>query len=80
VGSFVSIPAGALEFPLGQYVILSGLASLVWCAAFGIAGYALGSQWDTVHHAFRYADYAVVVAVVILAAVVVQHARGRMTR
>src|SRR3954464_5293612 len=36
VRSFVSIPAGVLEFPLGPYVILSGLASLVWCAAFGI--------------------------------------------
>jgi membrane protein DedA with SNARE-associated domain len=67
VRSFVSIPAGALEFPFPRYVALTALASLVWCAAFGIAGHALGTHWDSVHHAFRYADYA---AVVLLAAAV----------
>jgi membrane protein DedA with SNARE-associated domain len=68
VRSFVSIPAGVLEYPLGRYVVLSAIASLVWCLAFGVAGHALGSNWDQVHHAFRYADYAAIVAVVALAA------------
>src|SRR5205814_1580028 len=62
VRSFVSIPAGVLEYPLAPYAALSALASLVWCLAFGIAGYALGAHWDSVRHAFRYADYAAVVA------------------
>jgi membrane protein DedA with SNARE-associated domain len=66
--SFVSIPAGVLEFPLGPYTALTALASAIWCAAFGIAGHALGAHWDTVHHAFRYADYAAVAAVLALAA------------
>jgi membrane protein DedA with SNARE-associated domain len=65
VRSFVSVPAGALEYPLGPYAALTAVASLLWCAAFGIAGYALGVHWDSVHHAFRYADYA---AVALLAA------------
>ena len=60
VRSFVSVPAGALEYPLGPYAVLTAVASLLWCAAFGIAGYALGVHWDSVHHAFRYADYAAV--------------------
>ena len=60
VRSFVSVPAGALEYPLGPYAALTAVASLLWCAAFGIAGYALGVHWDSVHHAFRYADYAAV--------------------
>ena len=68
VRSFVSIPAGVLEFPLGRYTALTAIASLVWCVAFGIAGHALGSNWDTVHHAFRYADYAAVAALVALVA------------
>jgi membrane protein DedA with SNARE-associated domain len=80
VRSFVSIPAGVLEFPLVPYLLLSGLASLVWCAAFGIAGYSLGSQWDSVHNAFRYADYVVVAAIVLLAAALVYRLRaGRVT-
>jgi membrane protein DedA with SNARE-associated domain len=65
VRSFVSIPAGALEYRFAPYVALTFVASLLWCAAFGIAGYALGTNWDSVHHAFRYADYA---AVALLAA------------
>jgi membrane protein DedA with SNARE-associated domain len=79
VRSFVSIPAGVLEFPLGRYTLLTAIASLVWCAAFGIAGHALGSNWDTVHHAFRYADYAAVVAVVALVAALLVRRRRAVT-
>jgi membrane protein DedA with SNARE-associated domain len=75
VRSFVSIPAGVLEFPLARYTLLTAVASLVWCAAFGIAGHALGTHWDTVHHAFRYADYAAVAAVVAVAATVLVRRR-----
>ena len=63
VRSFVSIPAGVLEYPLGRYTALTTTASLIWCTAFGIAGHALGSNWDEVHSAFRYADYAAVAAI-----------------
>jgi len=67
VRSFVSVPAGVLEFPFARYVPLTALASLVWCVAFGAAGHALGSNWESVHHAFRYADYVAIAAVVLLA-------------
>ena len=75
VRSFVSIPAGALEFSFIPYVVLTGLASLIWCAAFGIAGHALGSNWDSVHAAFRYADYAAAALLVSGAAALM--VRGR---
>jgi len=65
VRSFVSVPAGALEYPLLPHAALTAVASLLWCAAFGIAGHALGVHWDSVHHTFRYADYG---AVALLAA------------
>jgi membrane protein DedA with SNARE-associated domain len=66
VRSFVSIPAGVLEFPLWRYVALSALASVVWCLAFGIAGHALGDNWEAVHHAFRYAALVVLAMVAAL--------------
>jgi membrane protein DedA with SNARE-associated domain len=78
--SFVSIPAGVLEFPLVPYTALTAFASLIWCAAFAIAGHALGAHWDEVHHAFKYADYAVLLAIVIGVLVVVRRAFGRRTR
>jgi membrane protein DedA with SNARE-associated domain len=80
VRSFVSIPAGVLEYPLGRYALLSGLASLVWCLAFGIAGYALGTHWDSVHSAFRYADYAALVALVLLASWILLRVRRAAVR
>jgi membrane protein DedA with SNARE-associated domain len=78
--SFVSIPAGVLEFPLVPYTALTAFASLIWCAAFAIAGHALGAHWDEVHHAFKYADYVVLLAIVIGVLVVVRRAFGRRTR
>jgi membrane protein DedA with SNARE-associated domain len=78
--SFVSIPAGVLEYPLGPYTALTALASVLWCTAFGVAGYALGANWDEVHRAFKYADYVVLVLVVAGVAVLVSRALGRRAR
>jgi membrane protein DedA with SNARE-associated domain len=75
VRSFVSIPAGVLEYPFGRYVLLSSIASFIWCLAFAVAGHALSSNWDSVHRAFRYADYVAVLAVLALAAAVLVRLR-----
>jgi membrane protein DedA with SNARE-associated domain len=62
--SFVSIPAGVFRMPLGRYTVLTFIGSTVWCLVFAGIGWALGSNWESFHHAFRYADYAVVALVV----------------
>jgi membrane protein DedA with SNARE-associated domain len=80
VRSFVSIPAGVLEFPALPYTVLTAIASLIWCAAFGIAGHALGTHWDTVHHAFKYADYAAIAAVLAVAGLVLVRRRRAAVR
>jgi membrane protein DedA with SNARE-associated domain len=58
--SFVSIPAGVFRMRLGRYTVLTFIGSTVWCLVFAGIGWALGSNWESFHHAFRYADYAVV--------------------
>jgi membrane protein DedA with SNARE-associated domain len=75
VRSFVSIPAGVLRFPLWPYLALTSAASLLWAVAFAGAGWALGDQWEQVDHAFRYADYVAVVAILVLAGVAVKRVR-----
>jgi membrane protein DedA with SNARE-associated domain len=81
VRSFISIPAGVLGSPLGMYTALTFLGGLIWCLAFAGAGWALGSTWKDLHDNFRYADYAAVAGVVIVAAVVIWHRlRGRGQR
>jgi membrane protein DedA with SNARE-associated domain len=78
VRSFISIPAGVLGSPIGPYTVLTLLGSLIWCFGFAGVGWAVGGQWESVHHGFRYADYVVVAAVVIaIVAVVAMRLRRR---
>ena len=68
VRSFISVPAGVFGAPLGRYVALTALGSAIWCFAFAGAGWALGTNWDVVHSAFRYVDVAAVTAITATAA------------
>ena len=64
VRSFVSIPAGVFEMPLGIYTVLTLVGSAIWSFAFAGAGYGLGKSYRGFDHSFHYAEYAVVAAVV----------------
>ena len=68
VRSFVSIPAGVLEFPFGRYSLLTLLGTIPWCFALAGIGLGLGESWERFHDAFRYADIAIVVLVVVAVA------------
>ena len=57
--SFVAIPAGVLEMPLGRYTVLTIPGSAAWCFGLAGVGWALGANWERFHHAFHYVDYAV---------------------
>jgi membrane protein DedA with SNARE-associated domain len=70
VRSFVAIPAGIMRLPLGRYTLLTLLGSAIWCFGLSAVGWGLGANWERFHHAFRYADYAVAAALVLLAALV----------
>jgi membrane protein DedA with SNARE-associated domain len=79
VRSFISIPAGTLESPLVPYTLLTLAGSAIWCFGFAAVGWALGSSYEQVHHAFRYVDVLAVAGVVAaLAALLVL--RRRRTR
>jgi membrane protein DedA with SNARE-associated domain len=67
IRSFISIPAGIFRMPFWRYTLWTVLGSAAWCFALAGVGLALGSNYETFHHAFRYADYAI--AAVILALV-----------
>jgi membrane protein DedA with SNARE-associated domain len=69
VRSFISIPAGVLGSPLGPDAVLTPAGSLLWCFGFAAVGWAARGSWESIHHSLRYADYAVVAAVLVLVAV-----------
>ena len=78
VRSFISIPAGIFEVPLRRYTVLTLIGSTVWCLVFAGIGWAAGASWESFHHAFRFADVAVVAVVVAAVAWLLWHLlRGR---
>jgi membrane protein DedA with SNARE-associated domain len=71
VRSFVSIPAGAFGMPLAPYTLLTAIGSAIWAFAIAGIGYGLGSSYKSFDHGFKYAEYAVVAGVVLVAAYLV---------
>jgi membrane protein DedA with SNARE-associated domain len=80
VRSFISIPAGALESPLGPYTVLTLAGSAIWCFGFALLGWALGSSYDQVNRAYTVVEVLVVVAAVGAVAVFVRRRRRAVPR
>jgi membrane protein DedA with SNARE-associated domain len=77
--SFISIPAGVFEAPLARYTVLTLLGSAIWAFAFAGAGYLAGANWESIHHAFRYAEIAVALGIVGVAVYLVVRWRRSIT-
>jgi membrane protein DedA with SNARE-associated domain len=78
--SFISIPAGMFGSPLSSYIPLTLLGSFVWCYGFAGAGWALGSNWERLHSAFRYVDILVVLTAVAAVGWLLLRRRRRAAR
>jgi membrane protein DedA with SNARE-associated domain len=61
-------------------VWLTLLGSALWCFAFAGAGWAAGASWESFHHAFRFVDYVIAVAVVLAVAWLGRRFLGRRRR
>ena len=78
VRTFISLPAGVAEMPLGRFSLYSLLGSLPWTFALAGVGYAVAASWDSVASAFTYASVAIgVVAVALIAWWVIRRIRDR---
>jgi membrane protein DedA with SNARE-associated domain len=80
IRSFISIPAGVAEMPIGRYTILTTLGTIPWYFGLAAVGLAVGASWERFHEAWRYADYGVIVLVVLAAAAWLAHARQKRAR
>jgi membrane protein DedA with SNARE-associated domain len=63
--SFVAIPAGLFEMPLGVFLALAFVGSLLWSFAFVGIGYGLGASYNSFEQDFRYVEYAIVAIFVL---------------
>lgn len=78
VRTFISLPAGVAEMPLGQFTLYTVAGCLPWTFALAGVGYAVGENWNKVSKYFG--PVTIVIAVLILAAIawwVVRRVRSR---
>jgi membrane protein DedA with SNARE-associated domain len=80
VRSFISIPAGVVRMPLVRFTVLTFLGCVPWCFGIAAAGWALGNSYERFHHDFAYVEYAVVAAVIALAAWLILRRRSTAAR
>ena len=62
VRSFISVPAGVVRMPFGQFILYSAAGSLIWNSLLIGLGVALG---DVVNEYLQYFDYLIVGAVAL---------------
>jgi membrane protein DedA with SNARE-associated domain len=69
--SVISVPAGASEMPIGRFVLLTTIGSLLWNTALISSGIVLGENWETVTSIVgTYSDMVLIgLAVTTLAAI-----------
>ncbi len=68
VRSFISIPAGVARMPIPRFTVLTFLGCVPWCFGLAGAGWGLGSSWERFHSDFRFVEYAVAAAIVLVVA------------
>ena len=67
VRTFISLPAGVGEMPLGQFTLYTVAGCLPWTFALAGIGYAVGASWNRIE---RYiALIGIVVAILLVAAI-----------
>ena len=67
VRTFISLPAGIAEMPLGTFSLLTLLGSLPWTFALALAGDAVAANWKSVSSAFT--PISIVVGALIVVAI-----------
>jgi LPXTG-motif cell wall-anchored protein len=78
IRTFISLPAGFADMPASRFGLYTALGCIPWTAALGIAGYAVGANWDHVAKDFNGPTYAI--AGILLVGLLVLVVRRRRVR
>ena len=69
IRTFISLPAGIAGMPAVRFGVYTTIGCIPWTAALATAGFAVGSNWESIVSAFHGPTY-IIAAVVLLALVV----------
>jgi membrane protein DedA with SNARE-associated domain len=65
IRAFISIVAGLVDVPAGQFGLLSLLGTVIYATVLSVIGYELGSAWHSISHDISIGGYVIVVVVVL---------------
>jgi len=65
VRAFTSIVAGLVRIPAGRFGVLSLIGGVIYATVLSLAGYALGSAWNSVSHGLAVVGYALFAILVV---------------
>ena len=65
VRAFTSIVAGLVRVPAGRFGVLSLIGGVIYATVLSLAGYALGSAWNSVSHGLAVVGYALFAILVV---------------
>lgn len=68
--ALVSLPAGIAHMPYPKFIALTLLGSGTWVVAGILIGWLVGEEWQRILHLVKRANYAVLIAVILIAVVV----------
>jgi len=78
VRTFISLPAGIAEMPALRFGIYTTIGCIPWTAALAAAGYAVGTNWESIANAFHGPSYIIAgIVLVVMVLAVWRYARRR---
>lgn len=66
IRTIISLPAGVSKLPLGRFVWMTFIGTLLWSALLAWIGYVLGNNWKSLEGIFRKFDAIIVIGIVLL--------------
>lgn len=77
----ISVPAGVARYPIGLFLVLTLIGSLIWNGVLIGIGWALNDAWRDVEEKMGPASYVIVALMVVagVAALLIARRRGRRT-
>lgn len=65
IRTVISLPCGFAKLPLGRFIVLTFLGSLVWSYFLAWIGFVLGENWDTLGPYFHKVDVVIIGLIVL---------------
>ena len=64
IRTVISLPCGFAKLPLGRFIVLTFIGSLIWSYFLAWIGFVMGENWDTLGPYFHKADAVIVILII----------------